>query len=1251
MHDFRKPVPVGSETFEVAVNGQRREVRGIRPEMTLLEWLRGSGLTGTKLGCGEGDCGACTVALVDRGVDGRVERRAINSCIAPLAMLAGCEIETVEGLESGGQLHAAQSCLIKHGASQCGFCTPGVVMALYDGCPRLDGRNDAAIADQLAGNLCRCTGYRPIRDAAREFYQSGVCEKPSPAFVQPLARELPAGWFRPVSLAELVDLRTRFPDAVLIAGATEVGVEVTKRARRLPEVILLDGVAELTRCRASATAWSLGAAASLTKIAVALAGEYPMFDEMLRWFASRQIRNRATLGGNLVTASPIGDSAPVLLALGASVVLVSLAGERTVPLTEFFVGYRRTVLRPDEVLSAVVVPRTDRAAMPQRREEFLKVSKRREMDISIVSAAFVIGEDSAGVISAARLAFGGVAATPMLARHAAEFLIGRKLDADVVSEVAAQLEAEFEPIGDARGSADYRRGLIGNLWREFCADASNGQEEIRPGPAVPTITDTSRDLRHESAVGHVTGRAQYVDDTAVRRGMLTIWPVMSPHAHARIVRLDTARAAAMPGVATVLTARDVPGINDVGCSRPDEILLAETVVFFHGHIVAVVVGDTEATCRAAAAAVEVEYDPLEPVLTIAQAVEVGSFHTEPNRMRRGDAAVAIAGAPRRIAGRFAIGGQEHFYLETQAAWAEVTPEGGVFVSSSTQHPTEIQIIVARVLGLSRMDVVVESPRMGGGFGGKETQGNTWAALVALAAHRTGRPLRVHLDRDLDMRLNGKRHPFFAEYEAGFDDDGLVRGVRVSLISNGGWSLDLSMPIMDRALFHLDNAYYLPAVDFSGRVAKTNLASNTAFRGFGGPQGMLVIEEIMDRIARTVDLPPEVVRERNLYRGSGETNTTHFGQDIGDNRVGEMWHALKKSANFCGRRRELAQWNATHPMIKRGLAITPVKFGISFTFTPYNQAGALVLIYADGTVQVNHGGTEMGQGLQTKVLGVVMRELGLPRGRIRMMFARTDKVPNTSATAASCGADLNGAAVRDACRQLRERMLPIAAELLGARDDARIFFGGGEVWFDSDPAKRLPFSELANAMHAGRVAMSATGFYRTPGIHWDRAAGRGRPFHYFAGGVAVSEVEVDGWTGCHHVRRVDILHDVGESLNPGVDRGQIEGGFVQGMGWLTGEELVWDDTGRLLTHGASTYGIPAFSDAPRDFRVTLLPLAAQDGVIHGSKAVGEPPLMLAISVREAIRDAISAFGKSGGPVDLASPATGEAVWRAVKARLN
>jgi xanthine dehydrogenase molybdopterin-binding subunit B len=576
--------------------------------------------------------------------------------------------------------------------------------------------------------------------------------------------------------------------------------------------------------------------------------------------------------------------------------------------------------------------------------------------------------------------------------------------------------------------------------------------------------------------------------------------------------------------------------------------------------------------------------------------------------------------------------------------------------------------------------------MGGGFGGKETQAATPAALAALAARHTGQPVRVRWNRDQDMILTGHRHPFLARFKAGFDKRGRLLAARIHLFSNGGWSLDLSQAITDRALFHLDNAYYIPAVEFRGQVAKTNLSSNTAFRGFGGPQGMLVIEEILDRIARRLGLAPEVVRERNLYRAKGETNRTPYGQEIGDNRIQTIWRELKQTSHLAQRRKEIAMWNGNNPHHKRGIAMTPVKFGISFTVTHLNQAGALVLIYQDGSVQVNHGGTEMGQGIHTNIMTIAAQELGVKPEQIRVMPTSTDKVPNTSATAASAGTDMNGAAVKNACEILKARLLPVAQELLRKKSgrevavdnlvfaEGIVFEGGAyapsrvladassnsvprnvrrEARRTAPEAGALPisvsFAEVVRKAYLERISLSATGYYATPGIHWDRAAGRGRPFHYFACGAAVTEVEVDGFTGMHRVRRVDILHDAGNSINEGVNRGQIEGGFVQGLGWLTTEELKWNDEGQLLTHSPDTYKIPSVGDTPQIFKVALLKNATQKNVIHGSKAVGEPPLMLAISAREAIRDAVAAFGPAGREVPLALPATGEAIWMAIRNR--
>ncbi len=768
---------------------------------------------------------------------------------------------------------------------------------------------------------------------------------------------------------------------------------------------------------------------------------------------------------------------------------------------------------------------------------------------------------------------------------------------------------------------------------------------------TPPKRNVGRGIPHESAPEHVTGRAIYTDDLVPRlRNLLHAWPVCAQAAHARVVRVDAADALTMPGVVAVLGMADVPGEGNVGAARKDEPLFPEVVMHF-GQAVAWVLAESEAQARAAAAKVEVELESLDAILSIEDAIASGSFHTEPQRIERledGCATldVALERAPRRLQGEVHIGGQEHFYLESQAAIAYIDEGGQVFVHASTQHPTETQILVARVLGLPAHEVTCQSLRMGGAFGGKEVQANTWACVAAVGTLKTGRPVRVRLDRQRDFMLTGKRHPFLGRYEVGFDDEGHLRALRVHLYSDGGYSLDLSKPVLFRAMFHVDNAYRLPNVEVVGRVCRTHKVSQTAFRGFGGPQGMVIVEEVLDRVARATGLPPHVVRERNFY---GEGDTAHYGQLItGAERIQQIWQRVLHNSEFGRRWEAIEAFNRTSSHRKRGIAITPVKFGISFTTAFFNQAGALVLLYADGSVQVNHGGTEMGQGLHTKMLQVAADALGVDLETVRLMPTRTDKVPNTSATAASSGSDLNGQAVRAACAAIRERLASVAATLFGcAADD--VVFEGGKVYPVGRNDEARSFGEIAKQAYLQRVPLFATGYYRTPNIHYDEAAGTGKPFHYFAYGAAVTEVEVDGFTGQYEFRRFDIVHDVGDSLSPLVDRGQVEGGFIQGLGWLTREELVWDaDSGRLATAGASTYKLPTLEDCPEEFHVELLPRAHQPGVIHGSKAVGEPPFMLALSAREALRQAVAAFADGvTDRVDLACPSTPEAVFWAIE----
>ncbi|HEY5879172.1 MAG TPA: xanthine dehydrogenase molybdopterin binding subunit [Nakamurella sp.] len=756
-------------------------------------------------------------------------------------------------------------------------------------------------------------------------------------------------------------------------------------------------------------------------------------------------------------------------------------------------------------------------------------------------------------------------------------------------------------------------------------------------------------IAHEAAAQHVTGRALYTDDLIHRTPhLLHAWPLQAPHAHALVTKLDVTPAYDVPGVVRVLTARDVPGVNDAGIKHDEPLFPNE--VMFYGHAVCYVLGETEDAARLGAEAIVVEYEPLPSLMTITEAIAAENFQGHPRTVSRGDADAAMAASVHRFTGEFEFGAQEHFYLETNAALALVDESGQIFVQSSTQHPSETQEIVAHVLGLHSHEVTVQCLRLGGGFGGKEMQPHGFAAVAALGATITGRPVLLRLNRTQDITMTGKRHPFHATWEVGFDADLRIRALTATLTSDGGWSLDLSEPVLARALCHIDNAYWIPDIEVHGRIAKTNKTSQTAFRGFGGPQGMIVIEDILGRCAPQLGVAPEELRRRNFYSPG---QPTPYGQPVRHaERLEAIWDILEDKADVAARQARIVEFNSTHTDTKRALAMTPVKFGISFNLTAFNQAGALVHVYKDGSVLINHGGVEMGQGLHTKMIQVAATALGVPLDFVRLAPTRTDKVPNTSATAASSGADINGGAVKNACDQIRERLARVAAGQLGIHpDDVR--FVDGQVTGVGFHDKEVTWAQLCHDAYYQRVQLWAAGFYRTAGLHWDANRMQGEPFKYFAYGAACAEVEVDGFTGAYRLLRADIVHDVGDSLSPLIDVGQIEGGFVQGTGWLTLEELRWDTSdgphrGRLNTQAASTYKIPSFSEMPEEFHVHLFERATESGVVYGSKAVGEPPLMEAFAVREALRAAVGAFGPAGYSVDLGSPATPEAVYWAIEA---
>ena len=763
-------------------------------------------------------------------------------------------------------------------------------------------------------------------------------------------------------------------------------------------------------------------------------------------------------------------------------------------------------------------------------------------------------------------------------------------------------------------------------------------------------------LPHDSAPLHVTGQARYLDDIPLPAGALHLAFGLSSVAHGEITGMDLSAVRAAPGVVMVLSADDLPEMPDCSPSANDEPLLAVGRVHYHGQPVFLVVADSHLAARRAARLGKVSYRELPALLTVEDALAADSrFEGGPVVWSRGDPGVAIAGAAHVVEGDFPVGGQEHFYLEGQIA-ACIPQEDGVHVHSSTQHPTEVQHKVAHALHLPMSAVRVETRRMGGGFGGKESQGNALAIACALAARATGRPCKMRYDRDDDMVITGKRHDLTIRYRAGFDDRGVVQGVEFTHLFRCGWSLDLTPPVADRAMLHADNCYWLPAVRIESHRLRTNTASATAYRGFGGPQGMIGAERVMDHIAFALGVEPLAVRRANFYRamvGAGasggsiskraDTQTTPYLMPVEDFIGHELVAELERTAGYAARKAEIAAWNAASPVLKRGIALTPVKFGISFTLTWLNQAGALVHVYQDGSIHLNHGGTEMGQGLNQKVAQVAAAVFGVEAGAVKITATDTGKVPNTSATAASSGSDLNGMAAQAACVTIRDRLAAFMADKHQAKPEA-VRFADGMVQVAGEA---YPFERVAAWAYQARISLSSTGFYSTPKITWDRVKGQGRPFLYFAYGAAVTEVVIDTLTGENRILRADLLHDTGNPLNPAIDIGQIEGAYVQGAGWLTTEELVWDGKGRLATHAPSTYKIPACSDRPPVFNVALWGRENREETVGKSKAVGEPPFMLGISAFYALSDAVAACGDGSVYPALRAPATAEALLEAVE----
>ncbi|XP_066122938.1 xanthine dehydrogenase/oxidase isoform X2 [Saccopteryx bilineata] len=1272
------------------VNGKKVVEKNADPETTLLVYLRRKlGLSGTKLGCGEGGCGACTVMLSKYDhLQNKIVHFSVNACLAPICSLHHVAVTTVEGIGSTkSRLHPVQERIAKSHGSQCGFCTPGIVMSMYTLLRNQPEPTIEEIEDAFQGNLCRCTGYRPILQGFRTFARDGGCcggnvDNPNccmnqkkdhtvtlypslfnpeefmpldptqePIFPPELLRLKDAPrkqlrfegervtWIQALTLKELLDLKAQHPEAKLVVGNTEIGVEMKFKNRLFPVIVCPAWIPELNSVERGPEGISFGAACPLSSVEKTLkdaVAELPVHKtevfrgvlEQLRWFAGKQVKSVASIGGNIITASPISDLNPVFMACGAKLTIVSRGTRRTVRMDHtFFPGYRKTLLGPEEILLSIEIPFS-------REGEFFsafKQASRRDDDIAKVTTGMrVLFQPGTTQVKELALCYGGMADRTISAFKTIQKQLSNFWNETLLQEVSAGLAEELQLPPDAPGGmVEFRRTLALSFFFKFYltvlqklglehADDKCGKldptfasatllfqkdppanvqlfQEVPNGQ--PEEDTVGRPLPHLAAAMQASGEAVYCDDIPRYENELSLRLVTSTRAHAKIKSIDISEAQKVPGFVCFISADDIPGSNKTGILN-DETVFAKDKVTCVGHIIGAVVTDTPEHAQRAAQGVKITYEELPAIISIEDAIKNNSFYGPEVKIEKGNLKKGFSEADNVVSGELYIGGQEHFYLETNCTIAVPKGEAGemeLFVS--TQNTTKTQSFVANMLGVPANRITVRVKRLGGGFGGKETRSTVVSTAVALAAYKTGRPVRCMLDRDEDMLITGGRHPFLAIYKVGFMKTGKIVALEVDHYSNAGNTQDLSGSVMERALFHMDNCYKIPNIRGTGRLCKTNLPSNTAFRGFGGPQGMLVAEHWMSEVAVTCGLPAEEVRMKNLYK---EGDLTHFNQKLEGFNLPRCWEECLASSQFHARKSEVDKFNKENCWKKRGLCIIPTKFGISFTVPFLNQAGALIHVYTDGSVLLTHGGTEMGQGLHTKMVQVASKALKIPTSKIYISETSTSTVPNTSPTAASVSTDINGQAVYEACQTILRRLEPFKRKNPS---------GSWEDW--------------VTAAYLDAVSLSATGFYKTPNLGYSFETNSGNPFHYFTYGVACSEVEIDCLTGDHKNLRTDIVMDVGCSLNPAIDIGQVEGAFVQGLGLFTLEELHYSPEGSLLSRGPSTYKIPAFGSIPTEFRVSLLRDSPNKKAIYASKAVGEPPLFLAASIFFAIKDAIRA----------------------------
>ncbi|BFZ07584.1 hypothetical protein BsWGS_10623 [Bradybaena similaris] len=1388
------------------VNGVKVTEANPDPEMTLLTYLRTKlRLTGAKLGCGEGGCGACTV-MVSRYMPALDVARhyTVNACLAPLCSIHGLAVTTVEGIGNMKNIHPVQERIAKFHGSQCGFCTPGIVMSMYTLLRNNHTPTDQEMEEYFDGNLCRCTGYRPILDGFRTFTKefrcalgdqccqnrpaatdhsklsagskgsaslgngdhiinskgtaslgtsskgtslgngdlneqdhltngykdsdgghagkgcstpgarccqgrtagrtaeqsdvdtrnivvngvngghsddccglgdesnTGTCRghanianievlgpklatlkpyDPSQEAIFPPDLKVNYGkfhgpshkfvgpnvtWIQPSTLIELTELKARYPDAKLVVGNTEIGVETKFKNMKYPILISTTNVPELQSVLVGDDGVTVGASVTLSQLSDELKKVIRSLPEhktrvmssiveMLQWFAGHQIRNVASLSGNILTASPISDMNPLLLAAGATVCVQSQErGRRSVKIDgHFFCGYRQTALASDEVLLSVLIPFT------RENEHFAgyKQANRKDDDISLVTSGMKVALSKVNTINKATLAFGGMGVTTMLAHRTMQSIIGHEWTDSLVSKVSDLLASDL-PLspGAPGGFVEYRQALALSFFFKFFVtvqqrvlknqavkDLSAIQSMEKPAcksmqvvggvdARLKTHDVVGKPIVHSSALQQSTGEAIYLDDMPPVEGELHMALVTSTRPHSNILRVDPSRALSAPGVVDFVTAADIPGVNNLGIHM--DTVFATKEVTCQGQVIGAIVAETQALARNAARLVDVQYQDKQPVIiTIEDAIKHESYFTPFRRIQTGNLEAGFAASQHVLEGEVRIGGQNHFYMETMATRVLPGENGELEVFASTQNPSAFQLDLAKVLGVPSSKIVVRVKRLGGGFGGKESQIVLSGIPAAVAARKLGRAVRCVLDRDVDMVTTGNRHPFLGKYKVGFTPEGKILALDLELYSNAGNSLDLSYAVIEKAIMDSDASICIPNMRIVGRACRTNILSNTAFRGFGAPQGMFISQAILDEVASFLSLSRKQIQERNFFPSGA---LTHYGMPAGGESIQRCWDLCLEKSQFYARTQNIDRYNREHRWKKKGIALTPMRFGVSFLQSHMNQAGALVHIYRDGYVLVAHSGTEMGQGLNIKVAQIASEVLEIPLSLVHISETATNAVPNTSPTAASVGTDINGMAVKNACEVLKDRLRPYFQKMPGA-----------------------PWEKVVDAAYLDMVSLSTTGFYATPDIGYNMETQTGKPYAYYTFGAACTEVQIDCLTGDHKLLRTDIVMDVGNSVNPAIDVGQIEGAFAQGCGLHLLEDVKVTPDGSHLTRGPGNYKIPAFGNIPAEFNVYLVPDSPNPKAVFASRAVGEPPLLLASSAFFAVKDAIRAARKDGG----------------------